>query len=236
MTPRTIEPEQHTAARVAGLIYLIAMATSMFAELFLRSGLIVRDAAQTAINIEAAERMFRLSSVIHLLTFASDAALAVALYIVLKPVNRGLALLAASWRLADCAILAVNVLNDFAALRFLGDAEYLRALDPVQLQVMARVFLSIGAAGFQIGFVFLGLGSAVFSYLWLKSRYIPRPLAGWGIFASLTLAFVTLAALLFPRLGSAVGLAYMAPMFFYEVGLGLWLLVKGLRVPPAQTL
>lgn len=233
----TIDPAQRTAAKVTGVIYLAAMATSMFAEFYLRGPLIVRgDAVQTAINIVAAERLFRISSVIHLLTFASDAAIAVALYVVLRPVNRNLALLAAFWRLADCAVLSVTVMNDFAALRFLSGAEYLRSFDPVQLQTLARVFISIGAAGFQIGFVLLGLGSTVFSYLWLKSGYIPKALAAWGIFASMTLAFVTVAILVFPTLGSALGMAYMAPMFFYEVGLGLWLLVRGLpAVPPGAT-
>lgn len=43
MTIRTIEPEQHTAAKVAGFIYLVAMATSIFAELYLRGPLIVRE-------------------------------------------------------------------------------------------------------------------------------------------------------------------------------------------------
>lgn len=233
MTLHTIEPDQQRAAKVAGFIYLIAMATSMFAELYLRSGLIVHgDAVQTAINIVASERLFRISSAIHLLTFASDAAIAVALYVILKPINRSLALLAAFWRLADSAILAFAVLNDFAALRFLSGAQYLRAFDENQLQVLARVFISIGAAGYQIGFVFLGLGSTVFSYLWLKSRYIPRGLAAWGIFSSLVLALGTLAIMVFPSLG-VVGLSYMAPMFFYEVGLGLWLLIKGLREPAA---
>ncbi|HYK01193.1 MAG TPA: DUF4386 domain-containing protein [Thermoanaerobaculia bacterium] len=225
----TITPEQRTAAKVAGWIYLIAMATSMFAELYLRGPLIVsRDAVQTALNIAASERAFRISSVIHLLTFASDAMLAVALYTILKPVNRSVALLAAFWRLADCGILTAAVLNDFAALRFLASTDYLRAFDTQQLQVLARVFISIGAAGYQLGFVFLGLGSTAFSYLWLRSGYIPRPIAVWGIFASLVLTLGTLAIVIFPTLG-VIGLSYMAPMFFYEVGLGLWLLVKGLR-------
>jgi hypothetical protein len=225
-----IEPEQHTAAKVVGCIYLIAMATSMFAELCARAPLITRDAMQTAINIAASERLFRIGSAIHLLTFASDAALAVALYVVLRPVNRNLALLGAFWRLADCSILAINMLNDFVVLRLVNGADYLRAFDTRQLQALARLFISVEAAGFQIGFVFLGLGSTVFSYLWLKSGYVPRAFAGWGIFASLLLALGTLAIMVFPRLG-VVGLSYMAPMFFYEVGLGIWLLIKGLRAP-----
>lgn len=232
----TSDREQQTAAKVVGLIYLIAMATSMFAELFLRGPLIVRgDAAQTAINIAASEGLFRLSSVIHVLTFASDAIVGLASYVVLRRINRNLALLAAFWRLADAAILAVIILADFAVLRLLSDAEYLKVFDTAQLQGLARVFISVQAAGFQIGFVFLGLGSTLFAWLWLKSRYVPRGLAAWGIFASSVLAFGTLAIMLFPSLG-VVGLSYMAPMFFYEVGLGLWLLIKGLREPAPQAL
>ncbi len=227
-----IEPEQRTAAKAAGLIYLIAMATSIFAEMYARAPLIVAgDAVRTAMNIVASERLFRIGSVIHLITFASDAMLAVALYVVLRPINRNLALLAMAWRIVDCSILSVNLLNDFVVLRLLSGADYLRVFDVKQLQALARLFYGVEAAGFQIGFVFLGLGSTVFSYLWLRSRYIPKVLAGWGIFASLVMAIVTLGVMLFPRLGEAVGLAYMAPMFFYEVGLGLWLLIKGIRVP-----
>jgi Domain of unknown function (DUF4386) len=234
MTQRTIDPEQRRAAKVVGFIYLIAMATSIFAETYARAPLIVRgDAMQTAMNIAASERLFRIGSVIHLITFASDAMLAVALYVVLRSVDRNVALLAAAWRLTDCSILAVNMLNDFVLLRLLSGAEYLRAFDTRQLQALARLFYSVEAAGFQIGFVFLGLGSTVFSYLWLRSRYIPRGLAVWGIFSSSALAFVTLAVMVFPHLGEVIGLTYMAPMFFYEVGLGLWLLVKGLQVPSA---
>jgi hypothetical protein len=224
-----IAPEQRAAAKVAGFTYLIAMATSMFAELYVRAPLIVAgDAVQTAINIAASERMFRIGSAIHLITFASDALIAVALYVILRPVNRNVALLAASWRIIDSAILAVNLLNDFVVLRLLSGAEYLKVFETKQLQALARLFYSVEGAGFQIGFVFIGLGSTVFSYLWLKSRYIPRALAAWGIFASMVLAFVTLAIMVFPALG-VMGLSYMAPMFVYEVTLGFWLLIKGLR-------
>jgi Domain of unknown function (DUF4386) len=93
-----------------------------------------------------------------------------------------------------------------------------------------RLFYNIEGAGFQVGFVFLGLGSAIYSVVWWQSRYVPRGLAALGIFASSVMVLVTLAILLFPAL-RVLGLSYMAPMFFYEVGLGLWLLIKGLREP-----
>jgi hypothetical protein len=226
--PRTITPAQQIAAKVAGGWYLFAMAAGMFAELYARGPLIVAgDAVRTAQNIAASEWLFRVGTITHLIVFAGDVMLLVALYVILESVNRKVALLAASWRLVACSILAVNMLNDFIVLRLLSGADYLRAFDTRQLQALVRLFISVEGAGFQIGFVFLGLGSAVYSYLWLKSRYVPRALAAWGIFSSLVMAIVTLAIMVFPSL-AVVGLLYMVPMFFYEVGLGLWLLVKGL--------
>jgi len=231
MSTNGLEPAQHKAAKVVSFVYLIAMATSIFAEAYARGPLIVPgNAMQTALNIVVSERLFRIGFAIHLLTFASDAILAVAFYIVLRPVNRNIALLGAAWRLADCAILAGNMVNDFVVLRLLSGADYLKAFNTSQLQALARLFISVEGAGFQIGFIFLGLGSTIFSYLWLKSRYIPRAFAVWGIFASLVMAFVTLAIMVFPGM-SIIGLTYMAPMFIYEVGLGLWLLIKGIRAP-----
>jgi hypothetical protein len=59
-------------------------------------------------------------------------------------------------------------------------------------------------------------------------------LAAWGIFASLLLTIATLATMVFPILWERVGMAYMMPMGLYEVGLGLWLLIKGIQVPRAS--
>ena len=227
----TIDREQQAAAKVVGIVYLVAMATSMFAELYFRRPLIVAsDAAATAANILANETVFRMAGVIHLLTVATDAIMAVASYVVLRRVHKHLAILAAAWRVADAAILAVSVVFDSIALRFLASADSLTAVDEKQRQALARLFIGAGASGFQVGFVFLGLGSALFAWLWFRSGYVPRVIAAWGIFASMMLSAGTAVIMVFPRLG-VIGLSYMAPMFFYEVGLGLWLVLKGLREP-----
>jgi len=230
----TIEPAQHNAAKVVGFLYLFLMAIAMFGEMYARGSLIVPgDAVQTATNIAASERLFRIGALSHLICAIGDAVLLWALYIVLTPINRNVALLAAFLRLIECGVYGAVIVNDFAALRVLSGAAYLQVFDTQELQVLARLFISVWGAGFGIVMVFLGLGSAVFSYLWFKSRYVPRVLAGWGIFASLALSIVTMIIMVFPGV-AAIGLTYMAPMFFYEVGLGLWLLIKGIRTPVAE--
>ena len=116
-------------------------------------------------------------------------------------------------------------------LKLLSGTDGLKAFETGQLHALARLAISVQGLGMNVGFILLGLGSAVFACLLLKSRYVPKALAAWGIFASLALTTGTLTLLVFPGFG-AVGMAYMIPMGLYEVGLGLWLLVKGISAPP----
>ena len=91
-----IDESQREAAKVVGFTYLFALAPAIFAEFYVRTQLIVFDnAAQTARNIVAHERLFRLGIASNLTVFAIDVVLITALYVVLKPINRRLALLAA---------------------------------------------------------------------------------------------------------------------------------------------
>lgn len=229
-TPVAIEPIQRLAAKAAGLFYLIQMATGVFGQ-YVRDQLIVRgDATKTAQNIIGAERLFRLSIAGDLITYILVIGLIWALYILLRPVNKNLALLGVLFRLAENAILCVATVNSLVVLRLLSGADYLTTFPASQLHSLATLALSAQGLAMSVGFILLGLGSTVFAYLLLKSRYVPKALAIFGIFSSLVLAVVTLGITVFPAL-AGLGLIYMLPMGIYEVGLGLWLLFKGIAVP-----
>jgi len=225
-----IDESQSKAARVVGFSYLLAMATAVFG-FYVRGHVIVPgNAAETARNVLASELLFRAGIASDVITFVTDIALITALYVVLRPVNRNLALLAAFWRLMETAVLLVVTLNGFDVLRILSGAHYLGVFEADRLQALARLSLGAYFAGYNVGFVFLGLGSAVFSYLWLKSGYIPRALAVLGVFSSLLLAACNFAFILFPGLSKTVGPIYMAPMGVFEVTMGFWLLLRRLRL------
>ena len=86
-----------------------------------------------------------------------------------------------------------------------------------------------------VGLVFAGLRSTAFCYLWFKSGFIPRALAGWGVFSSFLLATCTFAFIIFPELAKVVTVNYYGgPIFVFELTMGFWLLLKGLR-PSATT-
>lgn len=232
-TLREIEPAQRTAAKVVGFLYLFQMATAVFGQSYVRDQLIVRgDATKTAQNIIGAERLFRLSIAGDLIAYAGVLVLVWALYVLVRPVNKNLALLAVLFRVAETAVLCVATVGSLIVLRLLSGADYLKTLEVSQLHSLTMLAISAQGFGMYVGFILLGLGSTVFAYLLLRSRYIPRALAGWGIFSSLVLAIVTLAMMVFPGL-AALGLTYMMPIGIYEVGLGLWLLVKGVQAPAA---
>jgi hypothetical protein len=235
MTAGAVGELQRRAARVAGFMYLFTLVPALFAEFYVRSNLIVwGDAARTAGNIVASDRLFRVGIACDLITSAGNVVLVTALYALLKPVSQGLALLAAFWRLAECAILGAITLASVVVSLLLSGADYLQAFGADQLQALA--ILSIGAhgAGFRIAGIFFGLGSTVFSYLLFKSKYVPRTLAAWGMFASLlVLAFMVSFILFPPFLATARLWTSNLVVIVFEVTTGLWLLVKGVRAPGA---
>ncbi|MGZ4808791.1 MAG: DUF4386 domain-containing protein [Thermoanaerobaculia bacterium] len=230
-----IDESQRSAARVVGFAYLFALPPAIFAEFYVRTQLIVFDnAAQTARNIMAHERLFRLGTASNLTVFAIDVVLIMALYVVLMPVHRGLALMAAGWGLIETATLVFVALTDFDVLRILSGANYLQAFEANQLQALARLSLSAHGAAYNVGLVLAGLRSAAFCYLWFKSRFIPGALAAWGMVASFLMGASAFSFIIFPELAKVIPVEiYGAPIFFFELTMGFWLLLKGL--PPSGT-
>lgn len=229
MTINTIDESQRQAAKVVGFTYLFAMITAIFG-FYVRGHVVVPgNAVETAHNIMASELLFRLGIASDLFTFVTDIVLITAIYVVLRPVNGTIALLSVFWRLMETAVLVVVTLNGFDVLRLLSGADDWQVLGTNQLQALARLSLNAYGTGYNVGFVFLGLGSAAFGYLWFKSNYIPRALATLGVFSSLLLATCNFAFIIFPSLAMRIGPVSMAPMGVFEVTMGYWLLVKRLR-------
>ena len=119
MATYTVNESQRKAAQIAGLMYLFTIIIANLVEFYVRGRLIVPgDAVQTAKNIAASTGLFRLGVAGDLAVLVCDVILIVALYILLKPVNRNLALLAVFWRVVGCSMAAADVAE---ALRYLKE-------------------------------------------------------------------------------------------------------------------
>lgn len=226
------EPDaiQHRWARVVGFSYVFALVPSIFAEFYVSGRLISGDAIVTAQNIIAHERLFRLGIASNLLVFAADVVMVTALYIVLERVNRRLALLATFFRLIETTILIVAALNDFYVLRLLSGASYLTIVNSDELAALARVSIGAHGSAYGVALLLFGFGSSVFCYLWLRSGYIPKLLALWGLLASAWIGICAFTFIVFPELEKVITIGYYGgPIFLFELTIGLWLLFKSIR-------
>jgi hypothetical protein len=124
-------------ARFSGLLYLFIIAAGIFGQVFVRSKLIVSgDSGTTALNILANEFLFRSGVAAELLMLIVDIALAVVFYVILRPINKNLALFCALLRVAMAAISASNLLNQMDALSWLTSTHYL-AMEPTMVYDLA---------------------------------------------------------------------------------------------------
>ena len=228
MTNRIAKTSPLIYARVAGFVYLITIITNILAVVFLDSKLLVPgNAAATFNNIMANQLLFRVGIAYNLIMFASVVLLSWALYVILKTVNKNLALLALLWRLVEAAVGCLMVLSSLIVLLLLNGEIYSAVFETEQLQALVGLLVGVSSAALSILFVFLSLGTIVFCYLFFKSRYIPRILSAFGIFSFLLALIGTFVSILIPNIAVMV---FAAPAGLFELVIGLWLLLKGVNV------
>jgi hypothetical protein len=228
MTINFTDQSQRKAARIAGFAFLSAIAIVVIANYGISFRLIIPgNAIATARNIIAHETLFRLNIACNLIYAVNIVVLFSALYVILKPVNQNLALIATFCRLVLALMWSITALNTFGALRLLGDATYLSVFNVEQLQTLARLHLASSYDAYYVGLPFWGLASVICSYLWLKSRYIPRFLAVFGLISSAWCVFCSFAFIVFPHFDARVNAGlFDIPMVIFEMVLGFWLLFK----------
>src|SRR5881296_3862650 len=231
MTTSKIDNSQRTAAKVAGWSGLLTFAIVVFGNFVLLNPLTVPgDAVATAQNIVAHETQFRFTVVCFLTYSLGVVVLLTALYVILKPVNHGLALVGALFRLVFALLWLLSPLNLLAMLRLVSNANYLQAFEPDRLQALARLHLGATFDDYYIGLPFFGLAATVCAWLWLKSNYIPRGLSIFGVTASVWCVLCAVVYLIFPDFNKIVNdYVFDSPMAIFELVLSLWLLFKGLK-------
>ncbi len=217
-------------ARITGLLYLIIVIGGVFAEMFVRSRLVdYSNALVTAKNIQESEGLFRFGFSLELFVFVCDAAVTVLLYQLLKPINKGLSLFAASFRLVTVAILGANLLYNFLPILLLNDSTYLSTFNSEQLQTLSLFYMKVHGFGYSLALVFFSVHCVIIGYLISKSTYIPKFLGILLIIAGLCYFINSYSLFLFPELSSKIFPAILLPALIAELSLSLWLLIKGVK-------
>lgn len=231
MTSQRVNSSPQVYARIGGVLYLIIIIAGIYGEVFVRGNLMVAgDATATGHKIMASELLFRSGVVGDLIMHVCDVPLIMIFYVLLRPVNRDLSLLAAFFNLVQTAILGANKLNLLSVLLLLGGADYLKAFEPHQLQALASLYLALHEYGFGIGLIFFGVRCLVVGYLVFGSGYFPKSLGVLQVIAGLCYLTNSLALILAPALANKMFPAILLPAFIAELSMGVWLLVKGVNV------
>jgi Domain of unknown function (DUF4386) len=224
----TADPSPRRTARMAGLFYLIFIVTFALAS-YIRSTIIVSgDAEATANNIVSSQALFRVAFMSELISAVFFFLAAWALYVLLRPVNRNLALLFLLLNLGGVIVESANMLNLLAPLTLLTGANYLNAFQPDQLQALAMSFLNSYSNGIVIAQIFYGAWVLPLGYLLYKSHFIPRILGILLIIDFFGILSWFFQFFFFPGYGI---LSYpgLAASFVAEASLTLWLLIMGVK-------
>jgi hypothetical protein len=219
---------QRFYARLAGFMYLLNYATSMFGALAPARIGGSGDFGERARRIVASEHLYRTALTSMVLGWVLIVFLAFSLYVTLKPVNKRLAQLALFLELGQASVGAVTVIFSFVVLGLYAAFQPTVPLQNDQLETLAHVVQSASGSGFNVSMTFLAVGSTLFFYLFYKSRYIPRPLAAWGVFSSVLMLMVSLAMLIFPEYTRTLQYGW-GPMGITEIATALWLIIVGIR-------
>jgi hypothetical protein len=231
MANRTVESSPQAYARIGGALYLAIIVLGAFAEGFVADKLIVTgDAAATAHNIMASPMLWHLSVAGDLIVAICAVPLLWIEYLLLRPVNKQLVVLAVLFNLVSLAVEAVSKLFLLVVMPTLANGDYLKAFDPQQLQTLANLALKSHDIAFNIALIFFGCTCLVNGYLIFRSGYLPKLIGALMQVAGLSYLTACFAALFAPAVSDLISPAILLPPLIGESSFCLWLLVKGVNV------
>ena len=234
-TTRSRSPTRTTNARLAGLVFLFYIPTGIASMvLFGKATSGAEGTAATLASIAQHASLVRVTIVLTLLQAAYALVLAVTLFALTRDQDRDLAVMALSCRVGEGVIAAISPVRTLALLSIAT-----AAAPDAATQALGALLLRMGGWTGLIAATCFAVGSTLYSYLFLRARSIPRPLAWLGVLASVLLV-VALPLQLAGFVRGQVSNFIWIPMLVFEVALALWLLIRGVGMsqnrqsPPAH--
>ncbi len=215
-----------TLARITGGTYLLFIVTSVLADVLAHIGL--GNAQQVYGTLTADAPAFRLAFVLAFTSAFLFLMAAWGLFVLLRTVNHDLALLFLLLNAAGVAIQCASLLHLLTALQVMDPAS---GLDAAQAQPLALVAINVYRAGFVTAQLFFGTWLFPLGYLVIRSGFLPRLLGSLLILDGVAELVWFLQAFLLPAY-PAIKTPGTFVSLLAEVGLALWLLVRGVKDLP----
>jgi len=222
-----------TNARLAGVMFIFYIVTGIASMILF--GRVTSGAEGTAAKLASIAQhstTVRVTVLLTLCGFVSAVALGVTLYALTRDEDRDIALLALCCRVTEGVIAVTAAVSTLQLLAVATMSTAATAPNAAAVNALGGLLLQGGLSATIAATCFV-IGSALFSYLFLRARSIPIPLAWLGLLASVLLLIalpLELAGLI------RVPFILWMPMLVFELAFALWLLIKGGAMPAGRTL
>ncbi len=222
--PSTFKDPTRKTALVAGLLYLATFVSSIPAVFMLGPALTNPDYITGA----GPDGLVRLGSLLDLVNCFTAVGTGIALFSVMKRQHEGLALGFVATRVTEAAILFVATLSILTVVTMRETVA--PAADPATLTTVGHSLVAIRDWAFQIGTGVPALNALLLGTLMYRSRLVPRAIPALGLLGVVTFGSAVIAYILgVTEPGSAWLAIGVAPIFVWELSLGLWMTFKGFR-------
>ena len=232
-TKMTTSPKR--LARIAGVLYLLVGIFGGFAEGFVEPKMYVAgNAAITASNLLANSGLVRIGVVADLLDPTLFVFLGLTLYLLLKHVNKSVAMAMVVLVALSAGITCLNAVFEFEGLRVATGAVNLAAFGTAGSNALVLLLLDTQHYGVFIAQIFYGLWLVPLGYLAYKSGWFPKALGVGLIVGGACYLVDMLAAFLLPDVAKVISGYVTIPSAIAEVSMVVYLLVVGVKIPKAD--
>jgi hypothetical protein len=217
------------APRLLGAAFLIVAVASLISGLLLMPVIGSGSTSDSLVNVSHQLTLMRLSSLGELVTSSGIVVLAGLLYIVLHKQNKIIALVALGWWLAEAIFLALSQIGTFALLPL--SLDFVQAGAPVHSYYQtlgAFLYNGVYSQGYTIHMWFYCIGGLLWYSLFYTSKYIPRVISLWGLLA-VSVGFI---GIVLQLLGYDVSIFVYLPILPFELTIGVWLMLRGIKEQP----
>lgn len=225
---------QRNSALTAGISLIIMAFAAFFSYGYVHESIVVQgDVNATFNNILSSNMLFKAEILGWLIILILDIVVAWGFYIFLKPINKSLSLLGAWFRLVYSAVLGIAIMNLLFVLILSNSPDYI-SLNIDQVQALVMLFLEAFDVIWSVGLIIFGGHLLIVGYLTFKSNFIPKIISILLWIASIGYIGIHLSYTFLSQYDGVITIfeyIFTVPMILGELGFGIWLLVKGGKVP-----
>ncbi len=217
--------ENKTTAKIVGVLFIAATVFSIASVFFVESF----DAPDFLLQVAANENLILQGMLVQLIWGLSVASIPVFLHPILKKHNEAMSLGFLMLRFMEGVFTMIGIVCQLAVVS-LSKNYVAGAANAVSLISSSSALLAVRDWSFWMGpSITFGLSAVFLNYLFLKSKLVPRWLAGWGLIGGL----LYLPAEFLSLFGLTQFMILAAPIALQEMALAVWLIVKGFNIEDA---